>query len=121
MVGKNRTDDETTTVLSELQEEHEGGRIVTPQEKDRIECAIRHIQTSVDVDEWAVEIAVDAMQKQIPKKPAERRDKYTGNYPMYCPNCGTYVAYRDGRTFVLSRFIGSSRCPECGQAIDFGE
>ena len=26
MVGKNRTDDETTTVLSELPEEHEGGR-----------------------------------------------------------------------------------------------
>ena len=36
---------------------------------NRIECAIRHIQTAVDVDPWAVEIAVEALEKQIPKKP----------------------------------------------------
>ena len=35
---------------------------MTAQEKDRIECAIRHIQTAVDVDPWAVEIAVEAMK-----------------------------------------------------------
>ena len=28
---------------------------MTAQEKDRIECAIRHIQTAVDVDPWAKE------------------------------------------------------------------
>ena len=38
-------------------------------ERDHIQCAIRHIQTAVDVDPWAVEIAVEAMRKQIPKKP----------------------------------------------------
>lgn len=37
-----------------------------PQEIDRIESAIRHIQTSTDIDPWALEIAVEAMQKQIP-------------------------------------------------------
>ena len=37
---------------------------MTTQEKDRIECAIRHIQTAVDVDPWAKEIAVEAMMKQ---------------------------------------------------------
>ena len=42
---------------------------MTPQEIDRIECAIRHIESSLDVDPWVVEIAVEAMQKQIPKKP----------------------------------------------------
>lgn len=30
---------------------------------NRIACAIRHIQTAVDVDPWAVEIAVDAMER----------------------------------------------------------
>ena len=40
---------------------------MTAQEIDRIECAIRHIQTAVDIDPWAVEIAIDAMDKQIPK------------------------------------------------------
>ena len=39
-----------------------------PQDIDRIKCAIRHIQTAVDVDPWARDIAVDAMEKRIPKK-----------------------------------------------------
>lgn len=42
---------------------------MTPQEIDRIESAIRHIQTATDVDQWASDIAVLAMRKQIPQKP----------------------------------------------------
>lgn len=38
---------------------------MTTQERDRIESAIRHIQTSVDIDPWAMEIAVKAMTKQM--------------------------------------------------------
>ena len=38
---------------------------MTAQEKDRIESAIRHIQTAVDVDPWAIEIAVKAMKTQL--------------------------------------------------------
>lgn len=38
---------------------------MSKQEIDRIESAIRHIQTSTDVDPWAMEIAVEAMRKQI--------------------------------------------------------
>lgn len=38
---------------------------MTPQEIDRIECAIRHIESSLDVDPWAVEIAVKAMKTQL--------------------------------------------------------
>lgn len=33
--------------------------------KDRIENAIRHIQTATDIDPWAMEIAVDAMQRML--------------------------------------------------------
>ena len=33
------------------------------KEIDRIESAIRHIQTSTDIDSWATEIAIEAMQK----------------------------------------------------------
>ena len=33
-------------------------------QKDRIEAAIRHIQTSADIDPWAMELAVDAMKAQ---------------------------------------------------------
>ena len=45
---------------------------------DRIQNAIRHIQTAVDVDDWAREIAVDAMEKQIPMKP--RKSHYKEPY-----------------------------------------
>ena len=41
---------------------------MTPQEIDRIECAIRHIQTAGDVDPWAVEIAVEAMKAQLSRE-----------------------------------------------------
>ena len=35
------------------------------KEIDRIECAIRHIQTAIDVDPWAKDIAIEAMQKML--------------------------------------------------------
>lgn len=76
---------------------------MTAQEIDRIECAIRHIQTAVDIDPWAVEIAVEAMEKQIPKKPKMPLDAY-----WVCPVCGKKVEHP------------YEHCMRCGQAIDFG-
>ena len=38
------------------------------KEIDRIECAIRHIESSLDVDPWAVEIAVEAMKAQLSRE-----------------------------------------------------
>ena len=73
---------------------------MTAQEKDRIECAIRHIQTAVDVDPWAVEIAVQAMEQQIPKKPKMPLDAY-----LVCPTCGSMVEHP------------FEHCRRCGQAI----
>lgn len=32
-------------------------------QKERIEAAIRHIQTAADVDPWAMELAVDALER----------------------------------------------------------
>lgn len=77
---------------------------MTEQEKDRIECAIRHIQTAVDIDPWAVEIAVEAMEKQIPLKhlPYEMGQDGAVLYP--CGNCGEDVK-------------GSDYCPWCGQKV----
>ena len=82
-----------------------------PQDIDRIECAIRHIQTSVDIDPWAREIAVNTMEKQIPKKLQNihrfrGREKCVGT----CPTCG-YVCCSDYGDY----------CGGCGQAIDWME
>lgn len=41
------------------------GEPMTDKDKDRIKCAIRHIKSSVDVDAWAMEIAVNAMKAQL--------------------------------------------------------
>ena len=72
---------------------------MTAQEKDRIECAIRHIKTAVDVDPWAVEIAVQAMERQIPKKPIDEGW-------LYCPICEKDILLE-----------GYKFCPNCGQKI----
>ena len=88
-------------------------------QKDRIEAAIRHIKTSVDIDPWAMELAVDALQKQIPKKPANRegypddnRDTASG----YCPECGLRQIVITPRYFAHHDWY----CRDCGQAIDWG-
>jgi len=76
---------------------------MTQQEIDRIENAIRHIQTAADVDPWAAEIAVEAMRKQIPMKP-------TDEGWLYCPICG--------KDILMERY---KFCPGCGQAICWEE
>jgi hypothetical protein len=84
---------------------------MTSQEIDRIECAIRHIESSLDVDPWAVEIAVEAMRKQIPKK-LQNLHRFRGREKCVgtCPKCG-YVCCSDYGDY----------CGGCGQAIDWTE
>lgn len=61
----------------------------------------------------AVELAISALEKQIPKIPYTYGDGYADGYPvidMYeCPNCGeTYEIECDHYDY----------CPKCGQHID---
>ena len=80
-------------------------------EKEAIQNAIRHIQTAVDVDPRAMEIAVKAMQKQIPKKVNYKvEDRFIKSYLSiysYCPVCEKEVV------------AGDMHCVQCGQAIDW--
>ena len=94
---------------------------MTQQEIDRIECAIRHIKTSVDIDSWAVEIAVEAMQKQIPKKPMIKIDVFNENlWNLYCPTCGTWVGMHNKRLKQtdMHNNTNSEICAKCGQMFD---
>ena len=94
---------------------------MTDKEKDRIQNAIRHIQTAVDVDPWAAEIAVEAMRKQIPKKAMKSIDAYNNNlYRLHCPTCGALVANGNSRVGFMNKVSnGYERCAACGQAIDW--
>lgn len=53
----------------------------------------------------ALDMAINALEKQIPKKPI--KDKYVPELD-FCPECGTEVTY-------------CNYCPLCGQKIDQGE
>jgi hypothetical protein len=112
--------------LQERKEYQRGGRMkgMTPEKSNesqidlinRIECAIRHIQTATDVDPWAVEIAVEAMEKQIPKKPYTNviHYPYTSDLTtVQCPNCKRRLRTR------RTQAKGDRFCPDCGQAIDW--
>ena len=86
---------------------------MTAQEKDRIECAIRHIKTAVDIDPWAAEIAIDAMRKQIRQRPNYKaEDRYIKNHFIQisiCPICHREIV------------AGDMHCIGCGQRISWEE
>lgn len=92
-------------------------------EKERIKCAIRHIQTAMDVDPWACDIAVEAMKKHIPEKPMKSLDVDTKSiYRLYCPTCGVKIGNQSSRGGYIVRTYGSEKCcGNCGQAIDWEE
>lgn len=77
------------------------------QEIDSIERAIRHIKNATDVDPWAMEIAVKAMQKQIPMKV-----RITTSTKR-CGNCGRQLSG------IGNIHPERNYCVKCGQAIDW--
>ena len=94
---------------------------MTKQEINRIERAIRHIQATFEVDPWAVEIAVEAMEKQIPKKPMIKIDVFNENlWHLYCPTCGTWVGMHNKRLKQtdMHNNTNSEICAKCGQMLD---
>jgi uncharacterized protein with PIN domain len=77
----------------------------------------------VEEVERAIYIAVDALQKQIPKKPkrVNKNDIFDGNWRKICPTCGRVLMERI-TTNVESypRHYNMSGFCWCGQAIDWG-
>lgn len=76
---------------------------------------LKHPQSADESDlKEALETAITAMEKQIPKKPYYWGDGYSGGglvYDMYnCPNC------EESYELEYERYY---HCPHCGQAIDF--
>lgn len=63
-----------------------------------------------------MEIAISALEKQIPKKPYKRKEHKQNDY--YCAVCRYYL----GDEMEL-KFVGLQPkfCPNCGQALDWRE
>jgi hypothetical protein len=90
---------------------------------DRIQNAINHIKSSVDIDPWAMEIAVEAMEKQIPQKPIRinKNWEFDGNWSMICPTCKRTLLKRittAEESYPI--FYNKTGHCWCGQAIDWG-
>ena len=84
----------------------------------------------------AFQMAINALEKQIPKKPILKHDVSVmhinrGNQPhewkrlesdnWHCPECDSFVGER---VYVLSKVHDQRKkkyCDNCGQKIDFGE
>jgi hypothetical protein len=51
-------------------------------------------------------LAIEALEKQIPKEPLKKSTEYNGEYG-YCPCCNS----------ILAEYADFKRCRECGQAL----
>ena len=90
-------------------------------EPQRIDNAIRHIESSLDVDPWACEIAVNAMKRQMPQVPMQSVDVYNNNLiHLYCPTCGSWVGMRNVRLKAIDMHNNTNGkiCARCGQVLD---
>lgn len=86
------------------------------------EDAIKTINIAAAEVEWdypmdyqvAFEMAVDALEKHIPKKPIKYDIDYSGNPLFRCPVCGD--------SWNSNEFgDGIEHCWTCGQAIDWSD
>ena len=59
-----------------------------------------------------IEMAIEALEKQIPKKPTEVDEREVGWIAFMCPACNTAVIGQPYRP---------NNCKHCGQAIDWSE
>lgn len=112
---------------------------MTPEE------AIKTIQVAVAEVEWnypldyaiAFETAINALEKQIPKKPLYSLHEYGQRYICYkkqefykCPTCNNviyiqnHIGGRDEKGYVTHRYPQGSKtkcCNDCGQALDWSD
>ena len=82
------------------------------------EEAIKHLKLIVDNEAYAdhfqdvCRMAIEALEKQIPKKPTEVDEREVGWIAFMCPTCNTAVIGQPYRP---------NNCKHCGQAIDWSE
>ena len=83
---------------------------MTPQEAiDLIKIAIAEVEWNYPIDyAIAFQVATEALEKQIPKKPFNITLEYDGDYGK-CPCCGRTVG----------DFHDLKKCHNCGQLLDW--
>ena len=66
----------------------------------------------------ARDMAINALEKQIPKKPKEYEDKFYA-----CPICGNVLLHKWKKynTELMNKSNGLPYCLNCGQKLDWSE
>lgn len=70
----------------------------------------------------AIEMAISALEKQIPKKPNKIQSKNSENlWNLYCPSCENWIGMWNSRLKLgdMHNISNGKICPYCGQAIDW--
>lgn len=97
---------------------HEPDRIGVTIIKTNTPNAIKYNDDSMT----ALQMAIEALEKQIPKKPMKIIDPFgTELYTLKCPICGICIACGNNSGGRLKKWTINSKCSYCGQAIDFSE
>jgi len=67
----------------------------------------------------ALEMAVEALEKQIPKKPKSIKEDYNEYMDLYCPTCGHDVGMYDAETgySYMDNESNPRMCAKCGQSL----
>ena len=93
---------------------------MTPEEVIKtLELAKAEVEWNYPMDyAVAIDEAIKAIDKQIPKKPKEYEDKFYA-----CPNCENILLmkWKKYNTELMDKKNGLPYCLGCGQAIDFGK
>lgn len=85
--------------------------------KYRIDTASKAVGKGEDGKAFEdLELAINALEKQIPKKPKEYEDKFYA-----CPICGNVLLHKWKKynTKLTDKSNGLPYCLNCGQAIDW--
>jgi hypothetical protein len=71
--------------------------------------------------EGYLDMAISALEKQIPKRKLEK-DQYNKNlFTIRCPTCGELIGNYNKRLDRFSYMVKKNYCYICGQSIDFSK
>ena len=83
----------------------------------RLEVHKEYISPHGRFTKEAIDMAIESLEKQIPKKPVKsKKPRYGMGYDYYdweCPTCGSFLAFESD----LGRLKKIHHC-KCGQAIN---
>ena len=72
----------------------------------------------------ALGMAIEAFEKQIPKKPNMIKSRHNANlWDLYCPSCENWIGIWNSRLrrWYMHNTSNGNICPHCGRTIDCTE